>query len=214
MSHVYLVDDHAMVRDGLRAVLTAAGHQITGESADPTQALDAIQSLAPQIVLLDLNLGVHSGFELLTAMQKRQLPVRAIPVTMSAQPRHVAQALRLGAAGYILKGSPALELLQAIAVVMEGGRFLGRDVSPLAAHGLSAEADDADLLRQLSVREAQIIVRVARGGSSTQIGLQLHLSPKTVDSYRSRLMAKLGLRDVAALVRFAVRTDLVDAQEP
>ncbi len=212
MSAVFLVDDHAMVRDGMRAVLQAAGHHVAGESAQPTQALAHIQALAPQILLLDLNLGEHSGFELLTALQRRQTGVKTISVTMSAQPRHVAEALRLGAHGYVLKGSPASELLEAIDTVLQGQRFLGSDVAGLEQRGLS-ERDNNDVLNSLSPRESQIIKLVVRGGTSAYIGEQLHLSPKTVDSYRSRLMAKVGVGDVAALVRFAIRAGLVDANE-
>jgi two-component system, NarL family, invasion response regulator UvrY len=212
MSAVFLVDDHAMVRDGMRAVLQAAGHVVAGESAQPTQALAHIQALAPQIVLLDLNLGDHSGFELLTALQKRPSGVKTISVTMSAQPRHVAEALRLGAAGYVLKGSPASELLAAIDAVLQGQRFLGSDVAGLEQRGLS-ERDNDEVLNSLSPRESQIIKLVVRGGTSAEIGVQLHLSSKTVDSYRSRLMAKVGVGDVAALVRFAIRAGLVDANE-
>jgi two-component system, NarL family, invasion response regulator UvrY len=212
MSAVFLVDDHVMVRDGMRAVLQAAGHVVAGESAQPTQALARIQALAPQIVLLDLNLGEHSGFELLSALQKRAPGVKTISVTMSAQPRHVAEALRLGAAGYVLKGSPATELLAAIDAVLQGQRFLGSDVADLEQRGLH-ERDNDEVLNSLSPRESQIIRLVVRGGTSAEIGSQLHLSSKTVDSYRSRLMAKVGVSDVAGLVRFAIRAGLVDANE-
>jgi two-component system, NarL family, invasion response regulator UvrY len=213
VSDVYLVDDHALVRDGLRAVLHAAGHRVSGESAQPTQALANIQALAPQIVLLDLNLGAHSGFELLTALQRRKLTVRTISVTMSAQPHHVAEAFRLGAAGYVLKGSPASELLEAIGAVLQGRRYLGHDVAdPLVRDNDDLLDDDASL-SSLSAREKQILILVSRGSSSAAIGQQLHLSPKTVDSYRSRLMAKIGAGDVPALVRFAIRAELVSVEE-
>lgn len=213
MTDVYLVDDHALLRDGLRSVLEAAGHRVAGESDDPTQALAQVQRLAPAVLLLDLNLGQRSGFELLTALQQRRLPVRTIVLTMSAQPRHVAEALRLGAAGYVLKGAPAAELLAAIAAVVQGRRFLGGDVADLAVRGLT-EPDSAAALNSLSARERQITLLVVRGRSSAEIGALLHLSPKTVDSYRSRMMAKIGVADVPALVRFAIRTGLVDADEP
>jgi two-component system, NarL family, invasion response regulator UvrY len=212
MSDVYLVDDHAMLRDGLRAVLQSVGHSVCGETADITQALADIQRLAPDVLLLDLNLGTRSGFELLTELQRRKTTVRTVVLTMSAQPRHVAEALQLGAAAYVLKGAPSSELLKAIDAVMQRRRFLGTDVAGLAVQGLS-ERDGGDALNSLSARERQIITMVVRGGSSAEIGTQLHLSPKTVDSYRSRLMSKIGVADVPALVRFAIRTGLVDAQE-
>ncbi len=209
MSHLYLVDDHTLLRDGLRAVLEAAGHRVVGESADPTQALADLRELGPVVVLLDLHLGQRSGFELLTELQRRAPEARAIVLTMSAQPRHVAEALRLGAVGYVLKGSPASQLLEAVSAVDKGQRFLGPDVAELAVQGLTAPGDEA--LDTLSVRERQIVLMVVQGQSSTEIGRALHLSPKTVDSYRSRIMAKLATPDVPALVRFAIRAGLIDA---
>ena len=212
MSDVYLVDDHLMMRDGLAALLRAAGHRVVGEAADPTVALSDIQRLAPQVLLLDLNLGERSGFELLAELQRRKLDVRTIVLTMSSQPRHVAEALRLGAMGYMLKGAPSAELLQAVGAVAAGRRHLGGDVADLAVQGLTAR-DEQPALASLSARERQMAELVVRGKSSSEIGLLLHLSPKTVDSYRSRLMAKLGVADVPALVRFAIRTGLIDAEE-
>lgn len=212
MTDVYLVDDHTMMRDGLRAVLEAAGHRVAGESADPTQALAAIQRLAPAVLLLDLNLGQRSGFELLTELQRRKLDVRTVVLTMSAQPRHVAEALRLGAAGYVLKGASAAELVGAIAAVLQGRRHLGGDVADLAVQGLT-ERDGGAAIDRLSARERQIVMLVVRGSSSVEIGALLHLSPKTVDSYRSRLMAKLSVADLPALVRFAIREGLIDAED-
>lgn len=213
MTDVYLVDDHAMLRDGLRAVLQVGGYHVVGESADPTQALADLQRLAPAVLLLDLQLGQRSGFELLTQIQRRRLPVRTIVLTMSAQPRHVAEALRLGALGYVLKGASAAELMGAIDSVLQGRRYLGGDVADLAVQGLTARDGDSTL-NALSARERQIVVLVVRGQSSAEIAGVLHLSPKTVDSYRSRLMAKIGVADVPALVRFAIRAGLIDAEEP
>lgn len=209
MSNLYLLDDHTLLRDGLRAVLQAAGHRVVGESADPTQAMADLRDLGPVVALLDLHLGQRSGFELLTELQRRPLEVRAIVLTMSAQPRHVAEALRLGAMGYVLKGSPASALLEAIASVSKGQRYLGPDVAELAVQGLTAPGDGA--LDTLSVRERQIVLMVVQGQSSTEIGRALHLSPKTVDSYHSRIMGKLATPDVPALVRFAIRNGLIDA---
>jgi len=213
MSRIYLVDDHAIVRDGLRVVLEASGHEVVGEAAGPTPALGDLARLAPDIALIDLHLGQRSGFELLAELQRRQLPVRVIVLTMSIQPRHVAEALRMGALGYLLKGSPSAELLAALEAVMQNRRYLCPQASEFAAGMLtgSATGNAADTL---SPRERQILLMVARGASSAAIGEALHLSPKTVDTYRSRLMAKLGLGDIAALVRWAIREGLVDVDEP
>ncbi|MBN9370713.1 MULTISPECIES: response regulator transcription factor [Hydrogenophaga] len=212
MSDIYLVDDHAMLRDGLKAVLEDAGHRVVGESADPTAALAEIVRLAPSVVLLDLHLGLRSGFELLEQLVQRKAPSRVVMLTMSAQPRHVAEAMRLGAFGYVLKGSPAREVLEAVEAVAAGRKHLGGPVAQLAVEGLT-QADDNNPLAALSVRERQVIQLVVQGHTSAAIGEQLHLSPKTVESYRSRLMAKLGVSDLPALVRLAIREGLISADD-
>lgn len=213
MSRIYLVDDHAIMRDGLRVVLEAAGHQVVGEAAGPTPALADLARLAPDVMLLDLRLGLRSGFELLAEIQRRALPVRVIVLTMSDQPRHVAEALRYGAWGYLLKGSPSSELLAAVEAVSQDRRYLSPQAAEFAATVLTGEAPGPSATDQLSPRERQILLMVARGMASSAIGEALHLSPKTVDTYRSRLMAKLGLGDIAAVVRWAIREGLLDVDE-
>jgi len=212
VTSIYLVDDHALIRDGLRAVLEGAGHHVVGEANQPTPALADIQRLQPAVLLLDLHLGQRSGFELLEQLQQRKLTVRTIMLTMSAHARHVADAMRLGAAGYVLKGSPAQEVLQAIDAVLAGRRYLGQEAAQLAVQGLT-ETETSTALGSLSVREHQVLLMVVRGQTSAAIAEALHLSPKTVESYRSRLMAKLGVGDVTGLVRLAIREGLISAAE-
>jgi two-component system invasion response regulator UvrY len=211
LSSLYLVDDHQLVREGLRALVQAWGHSVVGESACPTHGVADISRLLPDLLLLDLNLGDRSGFELLADLQRRHLTTRSIVLTMSTQPRHVAEALRLGAMGYVLKGSAGSELSNAIDTVLDGRRHLGPEVAELAMQSFT-QPQDADPLFALSPRERQIITLVVQGLSSTEIGTLLHLSPKTVATYRSRLMAKLGTPDVPALVRLAVRHKLIDSE--
>jgi two-component system invasion response regulator UvrY len=211
LSSLYLVDDHQLVREGLRALVQAWGHSVVGESACPTHGVADISRLLPDLLLLDLNLGDRSGFELLADLQRRHLTTRSIVLTMSTQPRHVAEALRLGAMGYVLKGSAGSELSNAIDTVLDGRRHLGPEVAELAMQSFT-QPQDADPLFALSPRERQIITLVVEGLSSTEIGTLLHLSPKTVATYRSRLMAKLGTPDVPALVRLAVRHKLIDSE--
>lgn len=209
MTSLYLVDDHQMVREGLRAVLQAAGHQVVGETADPTEAVADLARCQPQVLLLDLSLGGRSGMEVLVEIQRRALTVRVVVLTMSAQPQHVAEALRLGASGYVLKGAPASEVLRAIEAVVLGKRYLGQEVADLAVQALTGDAG-SNPFATLSPRERQIVAMVVRGQSSAAVGRELHLSPKTIDTYRSRLMAKLGVGDVTALVRLAMRHGLVE----
>lgn len=211
MTTLYLVDDHQIMRDGLRALLEARGHTVVGESADPTEALADLLRLRPEVLLLDLNLGGRSGLELQAELQRRRLPVRSVVLTMSAQPHQVAEALRLGASAYVLKGSAASELMAAIEAAVQGKKFLGADVADLALEAFTQQ--DTDPLNLLSPRERQIIVMVVEGQTSAAIGMTLHLSPKTVATYRSRLMKKLGVTDVPGLVRLAVRYKLIDAED-
>ena len=210
MSRLYIVDDQLLLRDGLHTLLEGAGHTVVGEGAEPTQVVAEAQQRQAEVMLLDLGLGERSGFEVLQELKRRGCAVRAIIVTMSSQPRHVAEAVRLGAAGYVLKDSGAAELLQAIDAVTAGRRFFGPQVADLA---LQALADDAppDPFSTLSPRERQIVTMVVNGMSSAAIGTELHLSPKTVDTYRSRIMTKLGVNGVTALVRLAVREGLIES---
>eukprot|EP00042_Codosiga_hollandica_P001525 m.926234 g.926234 ORF g.926234 m.926234 type:complete len:214 (+) comp138198_c0_seq1:36-677(+) len=212
MSRIYLVDDHAIMRDGLRVVLESAGHEVIGEAAGPTPALADLGRLLPDVVLLDLRLGQRSGFELLEELRKRGMQLRVIVLTMSDQPRHVAEALRLGAWGYLLKGSASSEVLQAVDAVAGGKRFLSPQAAEFAAsmltEGTTRQDEDG-----LSPRERQILLMVAQGATSSAIGEALHLSPKSVDTYRSRLMKKLGLNDIASLVKWAIREGLISLDE-
>jgi len=207
MARIYLIDDHPIVRAGLSALLQGAGHTIAGEGEDVTQALSEVNRLVPDVLMLDLQLDGRSGFEVLAEMQRRQLSTRVIVLSMSDQPRNVAEALRMGASGYVLKGSASVELVSAVDAVMLGRRYLGEGLTDIAVQGLTTDAERGNTL---SPRERQILVMVASGKSSAAIGEELHLSPKTVDTYRSRLMAKLELADVPALVRWAIREKLIE----
>ena len=209
MTRIFLVDDHAMVREGLRAVFKANGHDVVGEAADVPAAMEGIVRLAPDIVLLDLGLEGRSGLDLLARLQQRGSVARVVVLTMSSQPRHVAEAWRLGAAAYVLKGSHGSTVLQAIATAQRGGRFLDPALTAFNGDlvgGVAAE----DRLSLLSLREREVMLLVVNGRSSAAIGAQLNLSPKTVDTYRSRLMLKLDVPDLAALVRYAVREGLIE----
>ena len=207
MARIYLIDDHPIVRAGLSALLQGAGHTIVGESSDITQALSEVSRLGPDVLMLDLHLDGRSGFEVLAEMQRRQMPTKVIVLSMSDQPRNVAEALRMGASGYVLKGSASVELMAAVEAVTQGRRYLGEGLTDIAVQGLTTDTERGSTL---SPRERQILVMVASGKSSAAIGDALHLSPKTVDTYRSRLMAKLELADVPALVRWAIREKLID----
>lgn len=212
MAQLYLVDDHAILRDALVALLRGSGHEVIGQASDPEAALNDLKRVVPDIVLIDLNLGERSGFELLAEIRRRAIRVKTLVTTMSSRPSDVAEALRQGADGYVLKGSSSTELMEAIDAVMSGRRHFEGRVTELAVQGLTTPSDAA-ALGALSGRERQVIMLVVNGRTSAEIAEELHLSPKTVDSYRSRLMAKVGVKDVQGLVRFAVRAGLIAAED-
>lgn len=212
MSQLYLIEDHLLVREGLRVMLETAQYRIVGESSDPTQAVHDLVRLAPEVLLLDLMLGTRSGFEVMTELKRRNMRVRTVVLTMSAQPRHVAEAMRLGAWGYVLKTAPIVEVTKGIEAVLQGQRFLGSGVNELAVQALTHEGEADNPIDKLSPRERQIITLVVNGRSSSKIGDQLHLSARTVDTYRSRLMSKVGVHDVPSLVRLAIRNGLIDLE--
>lgn len=207
MAKLYLIDDHPVVLAGLRALLEAGGHEIVGEARDAPSGLSGVLQALPEIVLLDIHMGKPSGLDMLEELQRLGHPTSVIMLTASATTHDVSRALRAGARGYLVKNSVGDELLGCVAAVAAGQRYLGAGLADLAVRSLTEPQTG---MEQLSVRERQIVGMVAHGATSAAIGEQLHLSPKTVDTYRSRAMAKLGVPDLAGLVRWAVREGLVD----
>lgn len=208
MTTVFLVDDHALMRDGLSALLTSRGHRVVGEAGSVEEALSQIPRQAPELLLLDLHLGAASGLELQAQLVRRRIPVKTIVLSVDAQVHQVAEAHRLGVPGYVLKGASGQELLQAMDVVMRGGYCWDA-----RAQALLDRAVQTSPMALLSPRDIQIVQLVVRGWSSTAIGERLFLSPKTVDTYRSRLMAKLDINDVPSLVRLAIREGLLSLDD-
>ena len=208
MTRLYLVEDHTIVREGLRAVFEAAGFTVVGESDNIAQSLSDLARLVPEVLVLDLGLGTRSGLDLLAQLQGLGLPTQVLVLTTSDRPRDIADAVRLGAAGYLLKGTSGRQVVEAIHEVLQGRRpSIEKESGVFDA--LQGERS-SDPLALLSARERQIMRMVVGGQSSAAIASELNLSPKTVDTYRSRLMAKLGVHDLANLVRVAVRLGVID----
>ena len=211
MTRLYLVEDHTIVREGLRAVFEAAGFTVVGESDNIAQSLSDLAELVPDVLVLvlDLGLGARSGLDLLAQLQGLGLPTQVLVLTTSDRPRDIAEAVRMGAAGYLLKGTSGRQVVEAIHEILQGRRPSVEQESGVF-DALQGERN-ADPLALLSARERQIMRMVVGGQSSAAIAAELNLSPKTVDTYRSRLMAKLGVHEVTGLVRLAVKTGVIDA---
>lgn len=210
---IFLADDHGVVRAGLRLLLeTQPDLSVIGEAADGRQAVSEVIRLRPDITVLDLAMPEMNGIEAVRQIRAECPGVEIIILSMYKAHEHIYQALKAGARGYVLKEAAGEELIEAIRTVYAGGRHLSPKISDeliedyLAQHRLG-EMDSP--IERLSSREREILQLVAEGKTSTVIANLLTLSPKTVETYRSRLMQKLALNDLASLVKFAIQQGLV-----
>jgi DNA-binding NarL/FixJ family response regulator len=208
VTRIVIADDHAILREGLKTLLSMAPDmEVVGEAGEGQEAVQRTLELAPDVLLLDISMPGLGGIEALRMLRSMKARVRVVMLTMHAGPAHVEAAFSAGADGYIDKGSAHADLIDAVRTVRADGRFLSAAVEQFAAD--AAIFRPRGLAGHLSARERQILQLVTHGQSSSQIATSLALSPKTVDTYRSRLMTKLDVANVAALVKLAVEQGLV-----
>jgi DNA-binding NarL/FixJ family response regulator len=203
-----VVDDHGIVREGLIALLRRQeGMHVLGSAACGQDAIQAAQDLKPDIIIMDLVLPDMSGIEA-TERVLALLPLtRVIMLSACHTIEHAYRALRAGALGYLVKDAAPEDLVRAVRAVHEGHQFLSAQVTPSIADGAFYYSLPKSPLESLSVRERDVLGRIVAGSSSAAIGRELSLSSKTVDTYRGRLMAKLGVPNRSALIRFAIEND-------
>jgi DNA-binding NarL/FixJ family response regulator len=205
-----VVDDHGIVREGLIAMLNRHGDiHVVGSAATGSDAIHAAQRLKPAVIIMDLVLPDMSGTDAAERILARLPSTRIIILSAHHTIEHVYHALRAGAMGYIGKNSPPSELILAIRAVRVGKQFISPQLTPSSVdHALFYSLPKSPLER-LSCRERDVLRQLVAGGSSADIAQQLSLSRKTIDTYRGRLMAKLGVRNRSALIRFALENELV-----
>ena len=202
--NVFIADDHTIVREGLANVLAAQPDiEIVGTAANGREALAQMFRLAPRVAILDISMPELDGIETSRQLLAKMPNTAIVILSMHSSAQHVFHALEAGARGYLLKESASGEIIDAVRVVLSGRRYLSAKVAEIVADGLSNRGGTSPL-ESLSKREREILKLVADGHSSVEIGRMLHLSPKTVDSYRSRLMQKLHISDLAGLIKFAI----------
>ncbi|UCC86775.1 MAG: response regulator transcription factor [Anaerolineales bacterium] len=213
---VFLADDHAVVRDGLRALLEAQPDiRVIGDAANGRETVRKVAQLCPDVVILDIAMPELNGIEAAWEISEVCPDTQLIILSMHATTEHIFRALQAGVRGYLLKESAGIEVVNAVRAVHTGQRYLSQKISDRMVddyiHQRQAAQAESPLAR-LSPREREVLQLVAEGKSSAQIADTLSLSPKTVETYRSRLMHKLSISDLPGLVRFAIQHGLTPLQ--
>jgi two-component system response regulator NreC len=209
---VLLADDHAMFRAGLKALLEAESNiEIIGEASNGDEAVDKARTEKPDIVVMDLSMPESDGLEATRRIAALDLDVDVLVLTVHAEEEYLVPVVEAGASGYLTKTSADRDLVEAINVVAKGEVYLPPQATKLLLKEYKAaeEGSDQSRLHELSSREQEVLALTAEGYSSREIGEKLFISPKTVDTYRSRIMKKLKLNHRSELVRFALRVGLL-----
>jgi len=213
MIRILIADDHGVVAEGLKSLIEEQGDlQVVAVVGDGREAVRLAHELHPDVVLMDLSMPELNGADATRAILERDPRCRVIVLSMYAQREYVRRALKAGAAGYVVKRSAAKEVVEAIRAVHAGQRYLSPRVADVVLDDYSNEKQD-DPLARLSAREREVLQLLAEGRTGAQIAERLSLSQKTVETYRARLVEKLGIRDLAGLVRFAIQKGLVSLDE-
>lgn len=208
---VLLADDHAVLRAGLRALLSAEPDiEVVGEAADGQEAVALAERLRPNVVVMDISMPKMDGLRATRQIVARLPETKVLVLTMHAEEQYLLQVLEAGGAGYVLKNSADTELLEALRVVHRGQAYLYPSATKMLLEAYRKGDRPGDLRESnLTEREEEVLKLTAEGYSNTEIASRIYLSPKTVDTYRQRIMEKLGLHHRAELVRYALERGLL-----
>ncbi len=202
---IAIVDDHAVVREGIRRVLEGEpGVVVVGEAADGDAALQLAEREQPDVLVIDVAMPGRTGLAVAAELARRGAATRVLILSMHDEPQYLREARRAGARGYLLKDSPPAELRRAVRTVHEGG-----EVYPAALLARLDEPAAASPLDALTPREREVLERIARGDTNKEIAARLGISPRTVETHRESLMQKLGIRTVAGLTKLALEEGVV-----
>jgi DNA-binding NarL/FixJ family response regulator len=206
---VFLADNHALVRQGLKALLEREGFQVAGEASDGQEVVRLVSNLRPDVAVLDIGMPILNGIDAARELQKSSQRIRTILLTRHDEDQYVTEALRAGVKGYVLKNQAATDLVHAIREVSRGGIYLSPNVSRTVVEALLSKSEPPT--DPLTSRERQVLQLVGEGKSSKEVATLLGISLKTAESHRSRLMQKLDIHETASLVRYAIRRGLIQA---
>jgi DNA-binding NarL/FixJ family response regulator len=202
---ILLADDHAIVRDGLRLLLEAhADFKVVGSAADGREALNEARRLRPDIVVMDVSMPSMNGIEAAQAIGEALPATKVLILSQQSGSAHAHRALQAGARGYLLKQAAGNELVTAVRALHAGRRYLSAEINESVLSDYLNKRPVGDPLERLSARERNILQLVVEGRSNAEAARELSLSVKTVETYRSRLMQKLGIKDLPGLVKFAI----------
>ena len=211
MIRIVLADDHAIVREGLKRIVSdVAEFQVAGEAADGTEVMRAVRELDFDVLVLDLSMPGRSGMELIKLVKAEQPKLRILVLSMHQETQYAVRAIKSGASGYLTKESAPAQLEQAIRKIAGGGAYISAEVAEQLALGAMPGADGAAPHEALSDREFQVFRLLVDGVAPGEIAAQLHLSVKTVSTHKANLMQKLGVQNTTELVRYALKHGLAD----
>jgi two-component system, NarL family, response regulator NreC len=208
-TRVMLADDHALIRQGLKAFLEKQGFQVVGEASDGQEALRSVEKTQPDVAIIDISMPVLNGVDAARELKKSSLKTKVILLTQHDEDQYVKEALRAGVNGYVLKSQAAEDLVHAIQEVCRGSVYLSPNISGVVVDAYLSKTDDST--DSLSGRERQVLQLVGEGKSTKDIAVHLGISVKTAESHRARLMKKLDIHETASLVRYAIRRGLIQA---
>ena len=214
-TRVLIADDHAIVREGIRALLTAAGDlDVVGEASSGLEAIELAGTLDPDLVLMDIAMPGLGGLEATLEIRKRLPRVKVIVLSQYGEPEYVRRFLKAGVSGYVLKRAAGAELVAAIRAVLRGGLVLDPEIARGALQESGTSPSDApDAYETLTDREKQILKLVAEGHSNKEVADLLGISVKTAMSHREHMMSKLAVHNRTELIRFAIRRGVIRATE-
>ncbi len=211
---IVLADDHCIVREGIAAFCQSRPEfNVVGQCADGQAAVELIGSLRPDFAVLDLNMPKLQGIEVIRKLRDANCPTKLIVLSISRDENLLKELFRSGANGYLLKDGPARHLIEAISYIKDGGQYLTPLLRREALNG-DRKVKSQDPLASLSRREYEVFSFLVDGMRPKDIATLLDISPKTVDTYRSNIMRKLGIHDIVGLVKFAIRRNLTTTGRP
>jgi len=208
---VLLADDHSIVRAGLRRIVEESGDmEVIAEAADGREAIRLVRETAPDVAVIDISMPGLDGLEVVSRLRGHCPDLPILILTMHEEGQYVVRAIQAGAMGYMTKQSAPEQLLKAIRKIYEGSRYLTDDAAETLALRIAKGTGEQSPLDSLSMRELQVLRRLAMGHTNREIASAYSISIKTVDTYRSRLLKKLNLRNNAELSRFAMQNQLIE----